>query len=152
MTINNTSDFSHKTQYVNELTKQCRILGIDAKFEPALTRKCLQYMFSATYYFPSCPEEIAMNLNHIEAYFQNLKISAVFAYNDDSPKLIIEKVEMINNITIVVLCEREGRICERKGFKPWSICEITFDNNFFIHANLGSYFELDCANKTFYGL
>lgn len=149
MTINDTDNFPCKTQYANELKNQRKILGSEAKLEPALTKKCLQYLFSVAYYFPSCPDETENILSQIEAYFQNLRIGAIFAYNDDSPKLIIGKFKMIKNTSIVVMCEREGRMCEREGFKPWSIFKIIFDNNYFIHANLGSYFEIDCANEKF---
>mgnify|MGYP006358678447 FL=1 len=105
-------------------------------------------MWGADYYFPCCPEETAANA--LDAYLQGLKVGAVFAYNDDSPKLIIVKFAIIkNNSSILVICEREGAMCEREGYKPWSIYEITFENAFFVHTNLGSYFEKDDVDKVF---
>lgn len=90
--------------------------------EKALTKRCLQHKWSAGYYFPRCPEEIGTP--PLKAYFNKLKKGAVFAYNDDSPKLlIVEFVRIKNNSTILVLCEREGVMCEREGFKPWLIAE-----------------------------
>ncbi|HHF7346532.1 TPA: hypothetical protein ACPSKB_002974 [Legionella feeleii] len=116
--------------------------------EKALSKRCVQYMWSATYYFPRCPEEIGGN--PLEAYFKNLKNGTVFAYNDDSPKLIIvEFIRIKNNSVILLLCEREGVMCESEGFKPWLIAEITFENGFFVHSNLGSYFEKDEADEEF---
>lgn len=100
------------------------------------------------YYFPCCPGEIGTN--PLEAYFQNLKVGAVFAYNDDSPKLIIlEFIRIKNGSSILVMCEREGLLCEREGFKPWLIAEITFENGSFIHTDLDSYFDKDEADKAF---
>ncbi|STX43938.1 Uncharacterised protein [Legionella donaldsonii] len=116
--------------------------------EKSFTKRCVQYMWGATYYFPRCPDSIG--INPLEAYFKNLKKRAIFAYNDDSPKLIIvEFVRIKNNSVILLLCEREGVMCESEGFKPWLIAEITFENNFFVHSNLGSYFEKDEADKEF---
>ncbi|MFT4060692.1 MAG: hypothetical protein QM652_14250 [Legionella sp.] len=51
------------------------------------TKRCAQSEWATNYYFPYCPQEIEKD--SLEAYFKNLKIGAVFAYNDDSPKLLI---------------------------------------------------------------
>lgn len=116
--------------------------------EMAFTKKCTQLGWAANYYFPYCPQEIGKY--SLEAYFKNLKIGAVFAYNDDSPKLkILEFAMGKNNSSILVMCEREGVMCEREGFKPWVITEITFGNEVLLHSNLGSYFEKDDADKEF---
>jgi len=48
-----------------------------------------------------------------------------------------------------MMCEREGLTSEREGFQPWLIAEITFENGFFVHSNLGSYFEKDDAETKF---
>lgn len=40
-------------------------------------------------------------------------------------------------------------IIEKESLKPWSIAEIIFENGFFVHSNLGSYFDKDGANKVF---
>ncbi len=100
------------------------------------------------YSFPCCPKELEKI--SLEAYFQNLKVGAVFAYNDDSPNLIIlEFVKVKSNSSILVKCEREGLTSEIEGFKPWLLAEITFENGFFVHSNLDSYFEKDDADKEF---
>ncbi|MCX7120124.1 MAG: hypothetical protein NTZ86_09735, partial [Legionellales bacterium] len=52
------------------------------------------------------------------------------------PKLIIIKfVKIKSNSSILIMCEREGDWSERDGFFPWLICEVTFENGFFIHYN-----------------
>lgn len=148
MALNDANDYIREIEFVDELTKQWGILGREPELKPALTRRCLQNMFSTAYYFPCCPEEIATN--HTEGYFQNLIIGAIFAYNENSPRLIIvELVKIKNNSSILVMCEREGRMCEREGFKPWSVCEVTLENDFFIHSNLGSFFDKNDADKVF---
>lgn len=107
----------------------------------ALTKMCAQYKWRVPSYFPCCPEEIGTN--PLEAYFLNLKVGTVFSYNDSYPKSTILEVTRINdNSSILVMCEKEG-------LKPWSIAEITFEGDFFVHTNLGSYFDKNGADKAF---
>ncbi|WP_115710300.1 hypothetical protein [Legionella sainthelensi] len=116
------------------------------KFEKALTNRCVQYRWGAQYYFPCCPKDIG--INQLEAYFHNLKIGFVFAYNDDSPRLIILEVKRYNS-SIRVMCEREGHVCEQEGYLPFLISEIRVDNAVFVHLKVGSYFERDDADRAF---
>ncbi|MFO3428824.1 HNH endonuclease signature motif containing protein [Legionella pneumophila serogroup 10] len=106
-----------------------------------LTKTCAQYKWRVPSYFPCCPEQIGAN--PLEKYFQNLKVGAVFSYNDSYPaSTIIEFIKTNDNSSILVMCEREG-------IKPYSIAKITFENELFIHSNLGSFFDIDGAKKTF---
>lgn len=120
------------------------------KLEQSFTKGCMQYGFGAKYYFPCCPKEIgALPLDN---YLQSLKVGLIFAYPDDAPNLIAIKFEKIkNNSAILVMCEREGDWCEREGFFPWLICEITFENGFFIHYNHKDkpLFEKDVVDQEF---
>lgn len=107
----------------------------------ALTKLCAQHMWRVPSYFSCCPEEIGED--PLETYFQNLKVGAVFAYNDVYPKsTVVEFVKTKNNLSILVMCEKED-------LKPWSIAEITFENGYYVHSSLGSYFEKDGADKVF---
>ncbi|HAU2341016.1 TPA: hypothetical protein JBK96_16285 [Legionella pneumophila] len=118
------------------------------RIEMAFTKHCMQSGWSSKYNFPCCPKEIEEN--SLETYFNNLKVGSVFAFNDHSPNLIILKVAQgENNSSILVMCEREGTLCEWEGFLPWGIIEITFENKLFVHSNLGSYFEKNDADKHF---
>ncbi|MHA3320896.1 hypothetical protein ACX1FC_06565 [Legionella pneumophila] len=114
--------------------------------EMSFTKNCIQTMWNAKYYFPCCPQEIEKN--SLEAYFKRLKIGMLFAFNDDSPNLIIVEV-VKKDSSLLVMCEREGILCEREGFHPWVIIEITFENTLFVHSNLGSYFEKEDAAENF---
>lgn len=114
----------------------------------ALTKGCVQYGWGAHYHFPCCPEK--MGIHTLESYFQNFKVGAVFAYNDDSPKLIVlEFVRIKNGSSILVMCEREGLTSEREGFQPWFIAEIRFENGLFVHNKLSSHFEKEDAHLEF---
>ncbi|CZG74332.1 hypothetical protein SE938_16170 [Legionella pneumophila] len=116
------------------------------RFETALTKSCVQYGWGAKYYFPCCPFEIG--IAPLEAYLKNLKVGFLFAYNADSPKLIILKVKRYNS-SILVMCEREEHTWERPGFPPLLISEITFVNDSFIHYQIGTYFMKEDADDMF---
>lgn len=119
------------------------------RVEGALTNNCMQHGWGTKYYFPCTPKKI--KTIPIEDYFQSLKIGATFAYNDNAPKLIIINfIKTKNNSSILVMCERDDIWCERDGFHPWLISEITFKDRFFIHTKLGSYFEREEADTVFY--
>ena len=110
----------------------------------------MQYGWGAKYYFPCCSNEI--RATPIDDYFQNLKVGSIFAYQDDAPNLIIINfVKINNNSSILVMCEREGDWCERNHFFPWLICEIKFENGFFIHYNhkKNPLLEKDVADQEF---
>lgn len=113
-------------------------------WEQSFTKGCMQYGLGAKYYFPCCPKEIGVL--QLDNYLQSLKVGSIFAYQDDAPNLIaIKFLKIKNNSAILVLCEREGDWCERLGFFPWVLCEITFENGFFIHSKLEEFFEKDEA-------
>lgn len=130
------------------MKEKYKISGGETGLEIALTKQCTQYRWGAPYYFPCCPTEI--DINPLKYYCQNLRQGGMFAYNDDSPKLIIVDFKMAeNHASILVMCEREGIMAEQEGYKPWLIAEITFENGLFIHSKVDSWFEKDDADKTF---
>lgn len=107
----------------------------------ALTTMCVQYKWRVPSYFPCCPKVIGES--PLDSYFQNLKVGGVLNYNDVYPQSTILKfVKIKNNPSILVMCGKEG-------LKPWSLAEITFESDLFIHANLGSFFTKDGAEKRF---
>ena len=55
----------------------------------SLTPWCAQYMWRASAYFPSCPDNLA--LNRVEAYFKNLLSGEVLAYWTSQPLLDTQK-------------------------------------------------------------
>jgi hypothetical protein len=84
----------------------------------------------------------------IEAYFQTLKIGAVFdydlfVYNDVYPiSTIVKFVKIKNNASILLMCRRESH-------NPWSIIEIKSEKGILAPTGLGSYFDKDDADKAY---
>jgi hypothetical protein len=126
---------------IYEPITEMEILSRESELVMALTEKCVQYKWRVPSYFPCCPEEIGEN--PLQAYFDKLKVGTVFTYNDAYPQsTILEFVKARNNLSILVLCQKES-------LKPWSIAEIAFESGFYVHSNLGSYFDKEGANKVF---
>ena len=124
-------------------------MGIDFdELESALTKRCMQYGWGAKYYFPCSPKEISTS--PLNEYYDRIRVGDIFAYHDDAPRLvIIEFVKIKNNQSIIIKCEREGDCCERDHFFPWLICELSFENGFFIHYKVDEFFEKDEADHLF---
>lgn len=117
------------------------IFNRESELVMALTERCVQYKWRVPSYFPCCPEEIGED--PLQEYFDKLIVGAVFTYNDTYPQsTILEFVTVRNNLSILIMCEKES-------LKPWSIAKIIFENGFFVHSNLGSYFDKEGANKVF---
>ncbi len=93
--------------------------------------------------FPCCPQD---NIhNPIADYFANLKIGNVFSRNQYTSSIsecfAISKDENI----LWVMC-KSG---DENPIKPYSLAEITYQNNVFVHNSLGTFFEKDGAEKQF---
>lgn len=52
--------------------------------------------------------------------------------------------EILNQKAIFILTKFEP-----KGVKPYALAKVTFENDYFIHESMGSYFTLDGAQKYF---
>ena len=126
---------------VGNTIEEVRTYSGESELVMALTKMCAQNNWRVPSCFPCCPEEISIDA--LEEYYRNLSVGAVFSYNDSYPKsVVLEFVKTKDSTAILVMCEKEG-------MKPWSVAEITFENNLFIHTNLGSYFDKVGADKTF---
>lgn len=134
--------YSFNKRALKPLQKWEAGLGREPGLDFALTPWCAQYMWGADAYFPCCPQEFGND--PLDDYFQNLKVSAVFAYNDDAfPKLTVFKpVIHKNKSSILVMCKRHD------GY--WSIVGIMLNEKLhFIHFYLGSYLSKKEANNAF---
>lgn len=96
--------------------------------------------WSKEYTFPHQPR--AHNTSGLSTYLPKLKPGATLAYKDDAPRLIVRSASMPGcESEIIVLCQREGNMCEREGYFPWSLIKITLANSKFIYSKIGQFFE-----------
>lgn len=93
--------------------------------------------------FPCCPQE---NTNNpITTYASNLNAGNLFSRNQYTSSIIEHFAVSKDEETLWVLC-KSG---DENPIKPYSLAEITYQNNVFVHSSLGTFFEKDGAEKQF---
>lgn len=93
--------------------------------------------------FPCCPTEITNK--PITDYSENLKVGDIFSRNQYTNS-IIEHFAISNDKDKLWIMCKSG---EENPIKPYSLAEITFQNNVFVHTSLGTFFEKQGAEKQF---
>lgn len=93
--------------------------------------------------FPCCPQEKFDT--PITAYSKNLNIGDIFSRNQFTSSLI-ERFEISKDQkTLWILC-KSG---EENPIKPYSLAEVTYQDDVFVHNSLGTFFQKDGAEKQF---
>ena len=93
--------------------------------------------------FPCCPQKNTHNT--IADYTANLKVGNVFSRNQYTSS-IIERFAISKDENILWIMCKSG---DENPIKPYSLAEITFQDNVFVHNSLGTFFEKDGAEKQF---
>ena len=89
--------------------------------------------------FLCCPMEIIGD--PIECYLNNLKIGEAFSTNMHGESLILDFAKVDDSIIV------KSKIPSR--VKPFALAKITYENGYFMHTNLRSFFFEDGAEKYF---
>ncbi len=89
--------------------------------------------------FVCCPSGI--DGNPIMCYLRNLSEDAIFSENQYG-KSIIRKYAVDNNTIFVITTIPSG-------IKPFALAKITFENGYYLHTSLGSFFTEKGADKQF---
>ncbi|HLT34380.1 MAG TPA: HNH endonuclease signature motif containing protein [Aquaticitalea sp.] len=93
--------------------------------------------------FPCCPQENISN--PIAEYMANLNIGDVFSRNQYTSSIIECFAISKDENKLWIMC-KSG---EENPIKPYSLAEVTYQNNVFLHNSLGTFFEKDGAEKQF---
>jgi hypothetical protein len=93
--------------------------------------------------FPCCPKTIT--LNPIADYTANLKAGNVFSRNQYTSSIIERFAISKDDKTLWIMC-KSG---DENPIKPYSLAEMTYQNDVFVHNSLGTFFEKDGAEKQF---
>ena len=93
--------------------------------------------------FPCCPQ--ANSNNPITDYTANLEVGNVFSRNQYTSSIIERFAISKDEKTLWIMC-KSG---DENPIKPYSLAEITFQNDVFVHSSLGTFFEKDGAEKQF---
>jgi hypothetical protein len=94
--------------------------------------------------FPCCPQEY--DDEAIPAYAARLEAGSVFARNEYSESVIIAFAMSEDRQLLWVLCG----VNQEHAIKPWALAQVTFEDGLYVHANCGSFFSEEGAEKQFY--
>ena len=93
--------------------------------------------------FPCCPKTITHN--PIADYTSNLKVGNIFSQNQYTSSIIERFAISKDEKTLWIMC-KSG---DENPIKPYSLAEITYQNDVFVHNSLGTFFEKNGAEKQF---
>ncbi len=93
--------------------------------------------------FPCCPQK--HTYNPIADYTENLNIGDIFSRNQYTSSIIECFAISKDENTLWIMC-KSG---DENPIKAYSLAEITYQHNVFVHNSLGTFFEKDGAEKQF---
>lgn len=93
--------------------------------------------------FPCCPKENTHN--PIADYTANLNEGNVFSRNQYTSSIIERFAISKDESTLWIMCKSS----DENPIKPYSLAEINYQNNVFVHNSLGTFFEKAGAEKQF---
>jgi len=91
--------------------------------------------------FPCCPKE--KHLKPITTYFKNLKIGDIFSRNHFTSSVVEHFAISKDEKTLWIMCKSE----DENPIKPYSLAEVTYQDDVFVHNSLGSFFQKVGAEK-----
>ncbi|RZJ36428.1 MAG: HNH endonuclease [Flavobacterium sp.] len=94
--------------------------------------------------FPCCPQDSNTH-NPIATYTLNLKIGDVFSRNQYTSSIIENFAVSKDEKSLWIMC-KSG---DENPIKPYSLAEITYQNDVYVHNSLGSFFEKGGVEKRF---
>ncbi len=112
-------------------------------FITSLTPNAKQKNWKTPTEFPLCPKENISN--PINAYEINLEFGEIFSRNQYSNFIIVNYAISKDKSTLWILCKNS----DDNAIKSWSLAQVTYENEYFVHENLGAFFKKDSAEKQF---
>lgn len=109
----------------------------------SLTPNAVQKNWKTPSEFPFCPQNNTDNPIHY--YTENLKGGEIFSRNQYSNSIISDFAISEDENTLWIMCKSS----DENAMKPWSLAQVTYENDLFVHTNLGSFFKKDGAEKQF---
>ncbi len=109
----------------------------------SLTSNAVQKNWKTPSKFPYCPQ--ADTENPLDIYTANLKVDNIFSTNQYSSSFIVDFAISKDENNLWVMCKNS----DINALKPYSLTQINYNNNLFMHTSLGSFFKKDGAEKYF---
>lgn len=115
--------------------------GLYYDYLPSLTGNAVQ-KFNPPTTFPCCPQDIITS--PLQDYLKNLEVGKLFAGNKYYKAHVIKAVISKENSLLI-----ECRSTNNDGQISFSIFEVIYDNNLFIHSYIKQFDNVDLAEKCF---
>lgn len=93
--------------------------------------------------FPCCPQE--NTANPITTYAKNLSKGNVFYLNQYTSSTIEQFAISNDENALWIMCKTSNE----SSIKPFSLAEVTYQNDVFVHKSLGTFFQREGAEKQF---
>jgi HNH endonuclease len=93
--------------------------------------------------FPCCPQE--KTHNPIAGYIATLNVGHIFSRNQFTSSIVERFTISKDESTLWIIC-KSG---DENPIKPYSLAEITYQNDVYVHNSLGTFFEKDGVEKQF---
>ena len=106
----------------------------------SLTFNAKQKNWTTPTKFVCCPEKVSEN--PVDDYMKNICIGSIFSLNKYGESIVV-KCAVVDNCKIIVLTELPSTI------KSFALSEITYENDYFIHESVRSFFTIEGAEKHF---
>lgn len=91
--------------------------------------------------FPCCPTDSVKN--SLQTYFDNLNENSIFCKNNYYKSKICKFSFNKDHTAIIIKCTD----AEDESIKPYKLAQITYENNVYVHKNLGTFFHENGAEK-----
>ncbi len=114
-----------------------------SEFVTSDTPNAIQKDWKTPSVFPCCPKE--RTDNPIDTYTANLDVEKIFSQNQYSNSIIEDFATSKDKKKLWVMCKSS----DDNAIKPWSLAQVTYENELFVHKNLGSFIQKDGAEKQF---
>ena len=114
----------------------------DTNITDSLTPLAKQKNWRTPAQFSCCPDNIGED--PILAYWERLSEGAVFSTNQHGNSILV-KFAMVGSDAIIAMTETQSSI------KPFALAKITYENGYYVHANLGSFYT-DIGAEKYYTL
>lgn len=109
----------------------------------SLTPNAIQKNWKTPSEFLFCPENITDNPIH--SYSANLKVGELFSRNQYSNSIIYDFTLSEDENTLWIMCKSS----DKNAMKSWTLAQVTYENDLFVHSSLGSFFKKNGAEKQF---
>jgi hypothetical protein len=113
------------------------------EYSTSLTSNAVQKDWKTPTEFLCCPQENTDN--SIVLYSKNIRIGEPFSVNQYAESIALNYAISNDENILWVMCEFN----EGGSIKPWSLLQVTFENNLFVHKSLGTFFQKVGVEKQF---